>query len=100
MCLRDFHDSRKGSTFICDMPKEAVTIGGLSYDGKKFWVSSGTVKWVEDTVHCRITVGIDVADAKAIMRHSLGHHQVMAYTEHKKAALLAGQFMGFETREI
>ena len=100
MCIRDFHDSRKGSTFICDMPKEKVTMCGLSYSGNKLWVSSGQVQWVEDTVHCRITVGIKVDDAKSIMRNSLGHHQVIAYTEHKKALLLAGEFMGFDAYEI
>lgn len=100
MCLRDFHDTEKGSTFFADMPKSPVTICGLSYDGKKFWVSDGCVKWVEDTVHCRISIGIDVKDAKAIMRKSLGHHQVMAYGEYKKALLLAGHFMGFEAYEI
>lgn len=100
MCLRDFHDARKGSTFFCDMPKKEVTMGGLSYDGRKLWVSTGRVKWVEDTVHCRISIGIEVEDAKAIMRNSLGHHQVMVYAEQKKAALLAGRLLGFEAYEI
>ena len=100
MCIRDFHDSRQGSTFFNDMPKEEVTIGGISYDGKKLWVDSGKVKWVKDTVHCRISIGIDVKDAKAIMKNSMGHHQVMAYTEHKNALLLAGKFIGLDAYEI
>lgn len=100
MCVRDFHDSKKGSTFFCDMPKEPVTIGGLSCEGSKFWVSKGRVSWVEDTVHCRITVGIEVSDAKDIMRRSIGDHQVMCYGEYERAAALAATFLGFAVDTI
>ena len=97
MRLRDFHDSKKGSTFIGDMPKEKVTMASLSYDGSTFWCSEGVVKWVEDTVHCRISIGIEVENAKDIMRKSLGHHQVMSYGCYTEPTLLAAEFMNFDS---
>ncbi len=85
MRFRDFHDSRKGSTCIADIPKERVTMSGLNHNGTKVWLSEGIVNWVEDTVHCRVSVGIDVENAKRIMLESMGDHQVFVYGDHVKS---------------
>lgn len=94
--LRDFHAVAKGSTLIADLPHERVTMGGLSFDSRTLWLSAGEVVWAADTTHCRLSVGIKVADAKRIFRDALGHHQVFTYGGYLGAARLAGELLGLE----
>jgi hypothetical protein len=94
--FRDFHDSHKGSTLFGDIPKEDVTIAGISFDHSTVWLSKGKVSWIEDTVHCRLAVGIKVEDPKRIMKYALGHHQVFTYGNYLEHAELAVDFLGLK----
>jgi L-fucose isomerase-like protein len=100
MNFRDFHETQKGSTLYADMPEEKVTIGGLSFDHELFWLSQGKVSWTEDTVHCRLSIGIKVDNPTAIMKHALGHHQVMTYGNCHESVNLALKFLEVSIKEL
>lgn len=100
MNFRDFHAIKKGATLYADMPQEEVTIGGISFDSKSIWLSKGKVKWTEDTVHCRLSIGIKVKDAVNIMKNALGHHQVLTYGNCYDAVKLAAEFLGLNIIEL
>jgi hypothetical protein len=95
--FRDFHAVGKGSTLFAGLPEEPVTMGGLSFDRKQAWLSKGVIAWAEDTVHCRLSVGIKVDDSKRIMKNALGHHQVFTYGDYLEHAELALKLLGVKT---
>ena len=98
--FRDFHETGKGSTLIADIPRENITMGGISYNSDSIWLSRGKVVWSEDTVHCRLSVGIKVENAKRIMKESFGHHQVFSYGDCYDALKLAAQFLKMRIVEL
>lgn len=98
--FRDFHDQKKGSTFYADIKSELVTIGGMNFDSEEMWISKGKVIWSEDTVHCRISIGIQVEDAKKIAKESLGHHQVTVYGDYTESLKLMCKFLNINLRIV
>lgn len=98
--FRDFHEKREGSTFYGDIKKELVTIGGMNFNSEKMWFSQGKVVWSEDTAHCRISIGIEVENAKRIASESLGSHQVMVYGDYLESLKLMCKFIGMDFRII
>lgn len=98
--FRDFHDQRKGSTLYSNLKNEAVTMGGMNFDSGEMWISKGKVAWTEDTVHCRISIGFDVDDAKRIAREALGHHQVIIYGDYADSIKMMCNYLGIKIRNI
>jgi hypothetical protein len=99
--LRDFHGTGKGLTGYIDLPKgETVTLVGISPSAKELWVIPGEILWTEDTVHCRIAVGIKVGNAKQIAREFGGHHIAMSYGNWINDITMLSGLMGIEPHLI
>jgi len=98
--FRDFHEIHKGSTLYADLKKEMVTIGGMNFDSSEMWISKGKVVWTKDTVHCRLSIGFEVEDAKRIARESLGHHQVIVFGNYVDSIQMMCKFLGMDIRNI
>ena len=99
--LRDFHATGKGLTPYVDLKEnELVTIAGLHWDLDKILVTKGLTRWTEDTTHCRITIGVEVKNARQVHKLSFGHHQVMTYGDHTRALEGFCQLLGLKFVEI
>jgi len=98
MKLRDFHADKKGLTGFIKLKKgEEITIVGMDRKAKRIWYSKGEILWTEDAVHCRISIGIKVKDAKRIGKESFGHHQVIAYGDFTDEIEMLGKVFKIET---
>ncbi|MBC7364503.1 MAG: hypothetical protein H5U07_08200, partial [Candidatus Aminicenantes bacterium] len=99
--LRDFHATGKGLTPYVDLKEnELVTIAGMHWDLDKILVTKGLTRWTEDTTHCRITIGVEVKNARQVHKLSFGHHQVMTYGDHVQALKGFCQLLGLKFVEI
>jgi len=88
--VKDFHASGKGATPYVELPMGLeVTLAGMHWNFNKLWATNGKVAWTEDTVHCRISIGVRVDDAINVSKNAFGHHAVLIrgnYVEELKAA--------------
>jgi hypothetical protein len=98
--FRDFHEVGKGSTLYAELEKSEVTMGGMNFDSSEMWLSKGKVVWTQDTVHCRLSIGFEVEDAKRIAREALGHHQVIVYGDYLDSMQMMGNFLNMKIRNI
>ena len=81
--VRDFHATGKGATPYAELQTGMpVTLAGMHWDMDEVWASKGIIRWTEDTIHCRISVGIEVDDAKRLTKEAFGHHVVMVYGDY------------------
>jgi len=95
--LRDFHESGKGLTGYVDLEKgQPVTIVGMNTSSTKVWATCGKVVWTEDTVHCRVSIGIKVPDAKQVGRRAFGHHQVITYGDYTGEIQIISRILGLD----
>lgn len=93
--LRNFHESGKGLTGYVDLEKgQPVTIVGMNTSSTKVWATFGKVAWTEDTVHCRVSIGIKVPDAKQVGRRAFGHHQVITYGDYTGEIQIISRILG------
>lgn len=77
-----------------------MTMGGMNFDSSEMWLSKGKVAWTQDTAHCRISIGLDVEDAKRVAKESLGHHQVIVYGNYMESMQMMCSFLGMRLRRI
>lgn len=96
VALRDFHATGKGVTPYAKLREETVTLAGMHWDMDKIWATVGKVKWTEDTTHCRISVGIEVRDAKTVSKEAFSHHAVMAYGDYTGALKKLAELLDLE----
>lgn len=95
--IRDFHASGKGATPYVELPIGLrVTIAGMHWNLNKIWAANGEVAWTEDTIHCRISIGVRVDDALGISRNAFGHHVVLIKGDYVEELRIASSIMGME----
>jgi len=84
--LRDFHATGKGLTPYVELRSGVtVTLAGLHWDMDSLWASKGIIRWTEDTVHCRISIGVEVENARKLSKEAFGHHVVLVYGDHRES---------------
>jgi len=99
--LNDFHGTGKGLTGYIDLRQgEEVTLVGIAPTASELWTMRGEISWTKDTTHCRMAVGVKVANAKQIARELGAHHQAMAYGNWIKEIKLLGEILGIETHVL
>ena len=95
--LHDFHGTGKGLTGYAELETgREVTLLSIDQFAFKMWIVQGEVAWTEDTIHCRIAVGIKVHDAKRIAKEIGGHHPAMVYGDFARPLSLLGEMLGTE----
>ncbi|MCD6488745.1 MAG: hypothetical protein J7K21_05930 [Desulfurococcales archaeon] len=95
--MRDYHNMGRGSTAFVKLPKGMpVTLTGVHWNLDKIWATKGYVAWTEDTVHCRISIGIKVDDAKKVSKIAFGHHIVLARGDHVDELRMLANILGLE----
>ncbi len=99
--MRDYHAMGKGSTLYGELPANTiVTLAGMNWDMDTIWVTTGTIKWTQDTVHCRIAVGIKVHDAKKVSKDAASHHVVMAFGNYVEEIKIVAKLLGIEFTQL
>ena len=101
LTLHDFHGTGKGLTGYANLTSSAwVTLFGLSYDSNEAWVIPGKIAWTENTVHCRVSVGVKVDDAKRVAKAIGGHHQALVYGDWREEIKLVSQLLEIKLYEL
>ena len=97
LVLHDFHGTGKGLTGYAELETgREITLLSIDQFAFKTWIVRGKVVWTEDTIHCRIAIGIKVHDAKRIAKEIGGHHPAMVYGDFVRPLGLLGEMLGFE----
>jgi len=95
--VKDYHNMGRGTTSYTELPIGLkVTLAGMHWNMDKIWATSGEVVWTYDAVHCRITVGIRVEDAKRVSREAFGHHMVLVRGNHVETLRIIADLLGLE----
>jgi len=99
--LHDFHGTGKGLTGFAELEAgREVTVVSIDQAASKMWVFGGKIAWTENTVHCRVAVGIKVKSARRIAKEIGGHHPAMVYGNFIQALNLLGKLLGIEVVEL
>jgi len=99
--VRDYHETGKGATPYTDLINGMdVTLAGLSWDLDMLWSTKGKVIWTMDTVHCRISIGIHVENAKRVSREAKGHHVSLVYGDYVSELEKAAELLDLEFKKL
>jgi len=99
--IRNFHASGKGATSYVELPMGLeVTLAGMHWNLNKIWATRGKVAWTEDTIHCRISIGVRVDDAINVSRNAFGHHAVLIRGDYVEELKMASKMMGIEFHKL
>jgi len=95
--IMDFHATGKGLTGFAELEKGAlVTLANIHPDLNKMWVTVGKIAWTLDTTHCRVSVGVEVKNAKQVSRESFGHHVSLTYGDWSRELEIAASLLKME----
>ncbi len=95
--VKDYHAMGKGATPYTELVSGMeVTIAGIHWDMDSLWATTGKIVWTKDFVHCRVGVGVKVANAKKISRDAFGHHVVLTYGNYMNELRRAADALNIE----
>ncbi len=95
--IKDYHNMGRGTTSYTELPiRLRVTLAGMHWNMDKIWATTGETIWTYDAIHCRITVGIKVENAKRVSREAFGHHIVLVRGDHVETLKIIADLLGLE----